>query len=458
MSLAPAATEPGADETRPPAPRDLSETGLSNETVIDLLLKTLFVQGARSGQQLTDSVRLPFDIVDDQLLWLQERRFVEVRRTHGPSRGSYVFDLSAAGRDRARDALEASQYVGPAPVPLAAYREWVEAQSVRHLHVSRERIRAGFSHLVLPESLMEALGPAINSAGSIFLYGDPGNGKTVISEAIATLMRGDLYIPYAVDIEGQIMMLFDPVHHRVLEEEIPESETLTSPTWLRAMGDFDRRFVRIKRPVVFVGGELSLNQLDLQFDAFTKIYQAPFQLKAAGGVLIIDDFGRQLVSPRDLLNRWIVPLEKRVDYLTLHTGVKFPVPFDSLLIFATNLNPHDLVDEAFLRRIQYKVNVDDPERAHYEEIFRRECESRGINYLPHAIDHIYETFYRVKGIPPRACHPRDIILQVANIARYEGRPAELTDEVLDRACRSYFLVMAHQAMAQEQHRYPWEEK
>ena len=433
-----------AHATYPLAPSTLRATGLSAESIIDLLLKTLYVQGARTGQQITDLISLPFDIVDEQLLWLQERRFIEVRRTQGPARGSYVFDLGDAGRDRAREALEANQYVGPAPVPLNTYRYWIDAQSVRDVHLSRDRIRAGFSHLVLPDTLRESLGPAVNSGASIFLYGDPGNGKTVIAESIAHMMGGDLYIPFAVDIDGQIMMLFDPVHHRPVE---PDNTTSGhEPAWLRQVGDHDRRFVRVHRPTVFVGGELSLAQLDLQYDTATKIYQAPFQLKSAGGVLIIDDFGRQLVEPHDLLNRWIVPLEKRVDYLTLHTGVKFPVPFDCLLIFATNLNPDELVDEAFLRRIQYKVSVDDPTAENFEEIYRRECVSRGIPFSRHSIDHVYEEYYAKRGIQARACHPRDLLNHVASICRYESQPPHIDDELLDRACKAYFLVMARKEM------------
>ncbi len=433
-------------ERVPPAPSTIRDTGLSQETVIDLLLKTLYVQGARTGQQLTDSVCLPFDIVDEQLLRLQERRFIEVLRTTGPARGGYVFVLAGEGRDRARDALEASQYVGAAPVPLHVYRSWIDGQSVKDLRMGRERIRAGFGHLVLSPELLEALGPAVNSASSIFLHGDPGNGKTVISEAIAGMLGGDIYMPRAVDIDGSVMSLFDPVHH-VPVEAVAEAtaEGDDEFDWLRPPAQWDRRFVRIKRPVIFVGGELTLEQLDLQYDAYTKIYQAPFQLKAAGGVLIIDDFGRQLVAPRDLLNRWIVPLEKRVDYLSLHTGIKFPVPFDCLLVFATNLDPHELVDEAFLRRIQYKVLVPDPDHAQYEEIFRRECERRSLAYDAAAVAHIRERYYSGRGIPPRACHPRDILDHLMHVARYEGTPPALTRAMLDQACESYFLVMAYDA-------------
>ena len=427
----------------PPAPTTLADTGLSPETIIDLILKTLHVQGARSGVQITEVLRLPFDVVDEQLLRLQERRFVEVLRTAGPSRAGYVFDLAGEGRARARAALDSGQYVGAAPVPLGVYRKWIGLQSVADVQIGRERIREGFSHLVMDQEILEELGPAINSASSLFLHGDPGNGKTVIAEAIAAMLGGDIYIPHAVEIDGQIMSLFDPVHH---EPIVPDDEAAGEYDWLHASASHDRRFVRIRRPVVFVGGELMLHQLDLQYDGYTKMYQAPFQLKAAGGVLIIDDFGRQLVAPRELLNRWIVPLEKRIDFLTLHTGVKFPVPFDCLVIFATNLDPHELVDEAFLRRIRYKINVTDPDRARYDAIFRLECERRGIAYDDRAVEFVFQRHYQGRAIAPRACHPRDLLDHVEHTARYEGHDPELTPQILELACRTYFMIMAHDAL------------
>jgi predicted ATPase with chaperone activity len=437
--------EPTTDTVEAPsAPASLAETGLSAETITDLIFKILFVQGAQSGMQITQTIRLPFEIVNEQLLNLQSRRFVEVVRTFGPARGNYVFDLAGDGRERARAALESSQYVGPAPVPLKVYRKWIDKQSVRGLRIGREHIRDGFGHLVIEEDILEALGPAVNSASSLFLYGDPGNGKTVIAEAIAAMLGGDIYMPYAVEIDGQEMVLYDPVHHEVVDEGDGGGDG--GVDWLRGGSNHDGRFLRIKRPVIFVGGELALEQLDLQYDAYTKIYQAPFQLKACGGVLIIDDFGRQLVPPRDLLNRWIVPLEKRVDFLTLHTGVKFPVPFDCLLVFATNLNPHDLVDEAFLRRIQYKINIIGPEPDAYREIFRRVCDLQGVRYEESAVKFIYERYYSERGIEPRACHPRDIIEHLVHVARYEGIEPRFTLDMLEQACDSYFLVMAHDAM------------
>jgi predicted ATPase with chaperone activity len=421
----------------PPSPEKLADTGLSADTLRDLLLKVLYVQGSRSGQYLADFVRLPFPMVDEELLTLQQRRFIEVRGTTAPHRGSYLFDLVNEGRDRARDALEASQYVGPAPVPLVQYRNWIHAQSIQLAHVTQESLQAGFSHLVLDDELFDILGPAVNSSKSIFLYGHPGNGKTAIAEAIADMLGGELYLPHAVDVDGQIMLIYDPVYHQQIEsaDEVTGIESL----W-RSGPSYDRRYARVRRPVVLTGGELTLDQLDLRYDPFTKLYQAPFQVKANGGVLIVDDFGRQRVPPRDLLNRWIVPLEKRVDYLTLHTGGKFPVPFDCLLIFATNLDPAELIEEAFLRRIHYKIAVTDPTRAQYEQIFRAQCEREGLVYQPDAVAYVFAEFYDKMGIPPRGCHPRDLIAHVEDIAKYRELEPQLTQDLVEGACRSYFLV------------------
>jgi hypothetical protein len=378
--------------------------------------------------------------VDDRLLSLQQRRLVEVLGTSGPNRGAYLFDLTGAGRDRAREALASSQYVGPAPVPLVQYRAWVEKQTIRNVHVTRDVVREGFRGMVLSEAVHDVLGPSINSAKSLFLYGAPGNGKTMIAETISHLLGGDIFLPFAVEVEGQMMLLYDPVYHHAVSGLNPlEEGDGGESSWLKAPPTYDQRYVKIRRPIVLTGGELTLDQLDLQYDHHTKMYQAPFQLKANGGVLILDDFGRQRVPPKDLLNRWIVPLEKRIDFLTLHTGGKFPVPFDCLLIISTNLEPSHLVEEAFMRRIHYKILVEGPNPQQYAEIFARCCTERGIDYDQGAVNHIYDKWYGRHGIHPRACHPRDILDHLVDIARfYEGRP-ELNFDMVDRACRSYFL-------------------
>lgn len=437
----PTADEPAASvpiARVPPVPTSLREAGLSQEMLIELILKTLYVQGARTGQQLADAICLPFELLDQQLLTLQHRRFVEVKGTGGAGRVGYVFDVVGTGRDRARDALEASQYVGPAPVPLNHYRWWIERQTIRDVHVTRERIAEGFRSMVLDAETLEMLGPAINSAKSLFLHGDSGNGKTMIAECIAGMLGGAIYVPYAVEVDGQIVVVYDPVYHHPVAEPAGEPGGAGS-IWRLQEQEHDRRFAKVRRPVVLAGGELTLEQLDLQYDPYTKMYQAPFQVKSNGGVLIIDDFGRQRVPPRDLLNRWIVPLEKRIDFLTLHTGSKFPVPFDCLLIFATNLDPQALVEEAFLRRIHYKVNVDSPTPAQYVEIFRRCCAARGLPFDEAAVERVYSEFYAKRGIHPRACHPRDIVDHVCDVARYLEVPPVLSPSLIDRACHSFFL-------------------
>jgi predicted ATPase with chaperone activity len=441
-ALAPAVPDPVLPAA-PPVPENVQDTGLSREAIADLLLKILYVQGARSGQQVVDFIRLPFPLVDERLLELQQARLVEVRSTRGTGRGGYIFDLTGSGRERAREAMTASHYVGAAPVPLEQYRAWVDRQSIRTVHVTRQRMEAAFAGMVLAPETLEMLGPAVNSAKSLFLYGEPGNGKSRIAETLAQLLGGALYLPYAVDIDGEIMVVYDPVYHSAVPDPAESgSGAADEPAWLRAAPEHDRRFAYVTRPVVITGGELTLEQLDLQYDTFTKLYQAPFQVKANGGVLIIDDFGRQRVPPRELLNRWIVPLEKRIDFLTLHTGSKFPMPFDCLLVLGTNLSPGDLVEEAFLRRIHYKLRVPGPTREEYEEIFRRCCAERGIRYEPRAVEQLYRDYYERRGIAPRGCHPRDILDHVCDLARYRQEAATLARDLLERSCSSYFLDLS----------------
>jgi predicted ATPase with chaperone activity len=429
-----------ADRLMPPVPGSLAETGLSGEFVTDLLLKTLYVQGARSGAELAEFLKLPFPLLDDLLIDLQQRRYVEVRGTRGVNRASYVFDLTGdAGRGRARESMDSSQYVGPAPVPIAQYRHWSHVQSIRHSRVTRREVEEGFSWMVLPQETLDEVGPSLNSGKSLFLYGDAGNGKTAIAETMARLIPGTLFVPHAMEVDGHVIVTYDPLYHRRVDGVDPMSMTAQVESLFSSDIPYDPRFVEVQRPVVMTGGELMMEQLDLQYDENAKMYQAPFQVKANGGVLIIDDFGRQRMEPRELLNRWIVPLEKRVDFLTLHTGGKFPVPFDCLLIFATNIAPTDLVEEAFLRRIHYKIRVESPDRVMYERIFQRICEDRGITYDPAAVAQVYHEFYEKHRIAPRGCHPRDVVDHLFDIASYLEETPALTPDLVHRAGRSYFL-------------------
>lgn len=428
----------------PPKPTTLEDTGLSEGQLSDLILKTLYQRGHLTGEELADAVCVPFSILDDLLLTAKQRHFVEVPKAVGHGRSGYTFALTEEGAKRARAALDASRYVGPAPVPLAQFEEWVERQSIRGNVVRREELERAFSDLVLPREIMDSLGPALNSGSSIFLHGAPGNGKTAIAERMGTLTSSSIYLPRAIIVDGHILVLFDPVYHHPVDDPLSGFDY---GGILKSGPEHDARFVRVRRPTVFVGGELTMDQLDLQFDPYSKVYQAPFQLKASGGVLIIDDFGRQRMRPAELLNRWIVPLEKGFDNLTLHTGVKFPVPFDCILVFATNLNPRDLVDEAFLRRIQFKVEVRSPDREAFEKILRINCAERGIEFSDEAVDILFSQYYDVLGFRPRGCHPRDILHQIESMASFKGIAPTLDPDLLHRAARSYFLVMEEEYQA-----------
>jgi hypothetical protein len=432
-----------SEPDRPVCPLTLPETGLKEGFVADLVLKTLFRQGASTGEDLAQLISLAYPVIDDLLLTLQQRHFLEVLTTRGHGRAGYTFGLTDEGQNRARLAMDASQYTGPAPVPLALFRAWVERQSVRNVRVRRDALTEAFSDLVFPDAVFDALGPAVNSGSSIFLHGAPGNGKTAIAERLGKLTFESIWLPKAVLVDGHVMTLEDPVYHQRVDPEPSDAPTQL----LRQDTSSDHRFAHVRRPAVFVGGELTLDQLDLQYDPYSKVYQAPFQLKATGGVLVIDDFGRQRMSPAELLNRWIVPLEKHFDVLSLHTGTKFPVPFDCLLVFATNLNPRDLVDEAFLRRIQFKVEIKSPDKQAFTRILAMECERRGLEFDPQAVHLLFRDYYEPMGFPPRGCHPRDLIHQIESLADFRGVKPSLEPELLHKAAQSYFLLMEEEYVA-----------
>ena len=440
----------------PPVPRtpeSLEEAGLSDEFVAGLILKALHQRGATLGFDLVDVLALPMALLDDVLEQLQERRFVEVHATRGPRRGEYVFKLTAAGRGRATEEMDLCRYVGPAPVPMEEFCAWVERQTMRDARISREELQRALDGVVLPDSMLDVLGPAVNSGRSLFLFGEPGNGKTLLAERVARAFGERYYVPYSVLVDGSVMIVHDPVHHRVDEPEA--SAPLGGPHGtedggveeallreiVRSVPDHDRRYAKARRPVVVTGGELTLHQLELQWDPTGRMYQAPPQLKAAGGVLVVDDLGRQRVPVRDLLNRWVVPLEHGEDHLTLRSGRKMVVPFDCFVIFSTNLEPRSLADEAFLRRIHYKVEVADPDRAELERIFQACCAARGIDFDREAVDYLYDEVYADGAVAPRRCHPRDVLDHLEHLAGYRGEVVRLSRDLLAEACRSYFLPL-----------------
>jgi hypothetical protein len=379
-------------------------------------------------------MRLPFGLLEPLIEHARAERLVEVRGTTGGGSGSagYRYTLTDAGRDRARQYLDANQYIGPAPVPLSAYVAEMRNLMAARGYIDRERLRSGFSHLVIGDNILEQLGPAVNAGKALFLYGPPGNGKTVIAEGLGRTIGGDMYMPYAIEIDGHLITMFDPINHDSLEIDV-------DPTSVIATSTRDRRWVRIRRPVVMVGGELTLDMLDLTFNPLSKFYEAPIQLKANGGVFLVDDFGRQRMRPEDLLNRWIVPLESRIDYLTLHTGKKFQVPFDVLIVFATNLDPASLADEAFLRRIPYKIPIHDPSVEQFTRIFELNCRRRHLRFHQVMVAYLLRRHFTPVGRPLRSCHPRDLLDQVTALCRYQGREPVITRELMDAACEAYFV-------------------
>jgi len=422
----------------PPPITRLEDTGLSALWLQDLALKILYFRGYLTGFNVAEAVTLPFAGLVDQILEaLKREKFVEVKTQIGLGEGSYQYAITGAGIARAREALERSQYAGPAPVPLAVYNESIRRQSRGRPTVHPGDLRKALADLVLAEKTMNQIGPAINSGTSIFLYGPPGNGKTSIARSIGSLsLEEDMYIPYAIDIDGQVVKLYDSVNHALSEED---SAAGAQPA--KGAPKVDPRWVRIRRPFVVVGGELTMAGLDLVFDDVNKFYEAPFQVKANGGVFLIDDFGRQQVRPRDLLNRWIVPLENRIDYLTLHTGRKVEVPFDVMVVFSTNLPPRDLVDEAFLRRLRHKIEVADPTYETYRDIFQKVAQAKRVKYSDQGLAYLLQEWYIKRNRKMRASHPRDICDQILDISRFLNTEPEMTKDLIDRAGESYFVEL-----------------
>jgi hypothetical protein len=421
-----------ATSPAPPVPTSLRDTGLGVDQIERLLIKTLYT-GEATGLVIADRLRIPYTLLEPLIERLRAEMLVEVRGSTGSGSAGYRYTLTDGGRDRARQYFDANQYVGPVPVPLASYVAQMNALAAARGYLDRERLRQGFSHLIVGDHVLEQLGPALNAGKALFLYGPPGNGKTVIAEGLGKTLGGDMYMPHAIDIDGHTVTMYDPINHESLEANEDTSSVIA------AAAPRDRRWVRIKRPVVMVGGELTLDMLDLAFNPLAKFYEAPIQLKANGGVFLVDDFGRQRIRPEDLLNRWIVPLESRFDYLTLHTGKKFQVPFDVLIVFATNLDPTSLADEAFLRRIPYKIPIGDPTVEQFSSIFELNCRKRNLRFHRVMVAYLQRRHYEPQGRAMRACHPRDLLDQVTALCRYRGIEPAITRELLDAACASYFV-------------------
>lgn len=424
----------------PAPPESLKEAGLSLSFVADMILRSLYTRGTMIGRDMAQFLCLPFKVIRDPLKFLKDEKQIEIMGGDLVGEVSYRFSLTDLGRQRAKEAMTMCAYVGPAPVPIEDYVEQTYRQAVTGIRCTPDALAAPFSHLVIKDDMFNNLGPAIVSGRSVFIYGPPGNGKTAMARSIGEFMNqagGAIYVPYAFMAEGSIITMFDPSLHQVdegMENSFADSDA--SVRRLLNTGNADARWVRIRRPVIITGGELNLEMLDLKYNAESKFYQAPIHFKANGGVFLIDDFGRQIVSPKELLNRWILPLEDRHDFLTVANGKKFQVPFEQLIIFSTNLDPKDLVDDAFLRRIRHKVQVHAPTRDVYEKIFNSYARKLSMQPCPDAIDYLYERYY-TRGRSPRASDCRDLLEIVQSICRYRRHPVHLSRDLIVEAAASF---------------------
>jgi hypothetical protein len=430
---APAPVEPveALDGFVPPEPKSFAAASLTSSEVEALILKLLLARGDVSGRQIADQLCLPFILLEELLRQLKSEQIV-VHRSSAPM-NDYQYQLTDVGRERARRLTDHCTYFGAAPVCLKDYVASVAAQSLSTQHPTVAELHGAFEDLLINKNMLRRLGPAINSGRGLFLYGAPGNGKTSIAERVTRAFGQHIWIPRALGVDGEIIRLFDPSNH----EELP----LEPGAGLLQAHKIDKRWVRIRRPTIVVGGELTMDNLEVTLNTSTGISEAPMQLKSNCGTLVIDDFGRQRMSTNELLNRWIVPLEKRYDYLNLANGKKIQVPFDQLIIFSTNLEPKDLVDDAFLRRIPYKIEVSDPSEEEFRELFKLMAPKLGFEYRNEPVDYLVEKHYKAVNRRFRCCQPRDLLLQVRNYCFYEGRPAEMTSEMMDFAVENYFAVM-----------------
>ncbi len=426
---------PAASESRglraalPPAPRSISETGLPQAFLCDLILKMLAQRGSLSLKDLAWQLRLPRSLVAGLLDFVRNEKLAEIGQGGLPELDAR-YQLSDKGRERALEAARRCSYAGPAPVPLELYQAMTTAQAISGDRFESRAVRQALADVILDPELVDSIGAAMNSSRAMLLYGPPGSGKTYIAELLSRLARGSIAVPYALYVAGEVIQVFDPIFHEVLELEAAAGMLESS---------HDRRWQACRRPMIVSGGELTLAMLDLQFDEQTRFYQAPPHLKANGGVYVIDDLGRQLVSPRDLMNRWIVPLDRRRDYLTLHNGFKFSVPFEMTVVFSTNLRPSELADEAFLRRFGYKIHVGPVDEASYRALFERVCQELGVRFDSAAFEWLLRERHHRNGRPLLACYPRDLAGRVRDLAVYEHAAPVLTVDSLARAWSVYFM-------------------
>lgn len=420
-----------AEAFKPDEPQSLEETDLTSEDIEKLILKFLLGRGSAIGRKIAIQLCLPFGLIDPLLKSLKQEQILVFKGA--ATMGDYEYTLTEMGRERARRFAEECSYFGAAPVSLRDYLEAMARQSIAKQHATVDDLKEAFGDLIISEKMLARLGPAINSGRGMFLFGEPGNGKTSIAERVTNCFGTSIWIPRAMGIDGDIIRIYDPAVHELVEEPTPEG--------IFNLTGLDQRWVHVRRPTIVVGGELTMAELEVRQNTVTKICEAPLQLKSNCGTLVIDDFGRQRMPVDELLNRWIVPLEKRYDFLNLPSGKKIQVPFDQIIIFSTNLEPRDLVDGAFLRRIPYKIQVPDPTPEQFHSLCEIIAPRLGFSYEKSAVDYLIEKHYQPVNRPMRACQPRDLLLQVRNYCVYHNLPKAMTPDAFDFACENYFSIM-----------------
>ena len=418
----------------PPVPESIEETGIAASIIEHLILKYLYFRGELLGREIASLLGLQFSLIDEMLETMKRQHHIGVKKSLGLGNSSGVFMLTESGRNLTREYLENNLYTGPAPVPLYQYTEVVRRQRLQDNWLSPEVLRHAFQHLVVEADILAQIGPAVNSHKSFLLYGQPGNGKTALAESLFRVETEPIYMPYAIECQGNIIQVYDPIYHQKIDDKEMEFSAAISLEL-----PYDGRWFKCRRPFIITGGELTMEMLDLTYNKVSKVYDAPFQVKSNNGIYLIDDFGRQKATPAEILNRWIVPMERHIDYLSFQAGGKMTVPFEAFLIFSTNLRPDQLGDEAFLRRIQYKMFLRSPHQAEFIQIFQRFADSRQLHCSPQLVMDFVDRHYTRGGKRFRRCHPRDVISHAIDIINFERLPMALTPEILDQAFGSCFV-------------------
>ena len=433
--LTQATAAPTPSVTPPPQPRSLADTGLSPVLLRDLLLKTMFRMNLEYVTDISRIIALPLTLIQELVDSARTQRFIEATGTlHATSSSEMGYQLTDAGKARALDALSQSEYYGAAPIPLDMYKEQVKRQSVRNIMLTRQELMKGMGHLILPPDLIDNLGPAVTSGRSILMYGPPGNGKSSISNGIRDALGDKIYIPRAIEYSGQIITVYDPIVHSAAEEQVDDPNSLR-----RAGNRYDARYIRCERPTVITGGELTLDMLDLKYNPTARTYNASLQLKATGGIFIIDDLGRQSEPPQKIVNRWIVPLEESRDILALQSGEKFTVPFDTLVIFSTNFHPNEIFDGAALRRIFFKIKIDGPSQENFLKIFAMVARKKKMPLDETALMHLMKVKFPTIQNNYANYQPVFLIDQMIAVCEFENIPYQMTPELIDRAWGNMFV-------------------